>query len=173
MQNRLPLKIDPIKTAQKKLDYIGIYLAKSASRLAESVEDINSNIECDLSFDYDAQRLCVISIDAKVTVALRCQRCQKLFTMLVHVTNKFSPVKSDTQADALPEYYEPAILNEFGEIDMVALVEDEIILSLPIVPVHNSKHCEVSDADLVFGKIPIEDDKPNPFAILASLKNKE
>ncbi|WP_392560661.1 23S rRNA accumulation protein YceD [Orbus mooreae] len=172
MENRLPLTIDPIKTAQKRLDYSGYYPAKNASRLAESVESVNSNIECNLSFNIDEQRLCVITVDAKVTVTLICQRCQQPFDMFIHVKNKFSPVKSDAQAEALPEHYEPALVNEFGEVDMLALVEDEIILALPIAPVHDSQHCEVSEADLVFGQIPVEDEKPNPFAILASLKNK-
>ncbi|WP_392563420.1 23S rRNA accumulation protein YceD [Orbus wheelerorum] len=172
MENRLPLTIDPIKTAQKRLDYIGEFLAKNANRLAASVENVNSNIECALSFGIDRQRLCVIEMDAKVSVTLMCQRCQQPFELLVHVKNKFSPVKSDAQAEELPECYEPALINEFGEVDMLGLVEDEIILSLPIAPVHDSQHCEVSEADMVFGEIPIEDDKPNPFAILASLKNK-
>jgi hypothetical protein len=30
----------------------------------------------------------------------------------------------------------------------------------------------VSEADMVFGEIPAENEKPNPFAILDSLKNK-
>ena len=49
---------------------------------------------------------------------------------------------------------------------------DEIILSLPVVPVHDSEHCEVSEADMVFGELPDEAQKPNPFAVLASLKRK-
>jgi len=52
------------------------------------------------------------------------------------------------------------------------VVEDEIILALPVVPVHDSEHCEVSEADMVFGKLPPEAEKPNPFAVLASLKRK-
>ena len=76
------------------------------------------------------------------------------------------------QAEALPEAYEPIEVNEFGEIDLLAMVEDEIILSLPVVPVHDSEHCEVSEADMVFGELPDEAQKPNPFAVLASLKRK-
>ena len=61
-------------------------------------------------------------------------------------------------------------IDEFGEIDLLGMIEDEIILSLPVVPVHDSEHCEVSEADMVFGKLPAEVEKPNPFAVLASLK---
>ncbi len=63
-------------------------------------------------------------------------------------------MRSDEQAEALPEAYEPIEANEFGEIDPLAMVEDEIILALPVVPVHDSEHCEVSEADMVFGELP-------------------
>jgi uncharacterized protein len=168
MQNKLPLTIDPIKAAQKRLDYVGYYPAQRATR----IESPESDIECHLSFYYDEQRLCVITIDAKMTLEQTCQRCFKPFVTEVHVMNKFSPVKSDAQAEILPEHYEPVLVNEFGEVDILALIEDEIILSLPIAPVHDSKHCEVSEADMVFGEIPAENEKSNPFAILVSLKNK-
>jgi uncharacterized protein len=168
MQNRLPLTIDPIKAAQKRLDYTGYYPLQAIKR----VENPKSDIACSLSFHYDEQKLCVIAIDAKMTLEQTCQRCFEPFVTEVHVMNKFSPVKSDAQAEALPEHYEPVLMNEFGEVDILALLEDEIILSLPIAPVHDSKHCEVSEADMVFGEIPTENEKTNPFAILVSLKNK-
>ncbi len=41
-------------------------------------------------------------------------------------------MRSDEQAEALPEAYEPIEVNEFGEIDLLAMVEDEIILALPV-----------------------------------------
>lgn len=170
MKNRLPLTIDPTKAAQKRLDYVGIYLAKNMSRLKESVGNVNSDITCSLSFSIDERGLPFFDVDAKVSLSLVCQRCFELFETIIHVNNRFSPVKSEAQAETLPEYYEPAIVNEFGEVDILALVEDEIILTLPIAPVHDAQHCEVSGADLVFGEIPEEDEKPNPFAILASLK---
>ena len=73
----------------------------------------------------------------------------------------------------MPEIYEPIEFNEFGEIDLLGTIEDEFILSLPIVPMHSSEHCEVSVAEQVFGELPEElAKKPNPFAVLANLKQK-
>jgi len=169
---KLPLTLDPVRTAQKRLDYQGIYTPDQVERIAESVVSVDSDVECDMRFDIDNQRLAVLTGDAKVTVTLECQRCGKPFTHHVHTTYCFSPVRNDEQAEALPEAYEPIQVNEFGEIDLRALVEDEVILSLPVVPVHESEHCEVSEADMVFGKLPEEAEKPNPFAVLASLKRK-
>ena len=169
---KLPLTLDPVRTAQKRLDYAGIYTRDLVERIAASVVCVDTDVECEMSFAIDNQRLAVITGDAKVTVSLECQRCGKSFTHHVHTTYCFSPVKNDDQVEALPEAYEPIQVNEFGEIDLLALVEDEIILSLPVVPVHDSEHCEVSEADMVFGELPEEAQKPNPFAVLASLKQK-
>ncbi len=79
-------------------------------------------------------------------------------------------MRSDEQAEALPEAYEPIEVNEFGEIDLAAMVEDEIILALPVVPVHDSEHCEVSEADMVFGELPEEAQKAKPICRISQLK---
>lgn len=169
---KLPLTLDPVRTAQKRLDYQGVYTPDQVARVAESVVSVDSDVECAMSFAIDNQRLAVLTGDTRVLVSLECQRCGKAFSHQVHTTYCFSPVRSDEQAEALPDAYEPIEVNEFGEIDLLAMVEDEIILSLPVVPVHDSEHCEVSDADMVFGELPEEAKKPNPFAVLASLKSK-
>ena len=166
---KLPLTLDPVRTAQKRLDYEGIYARDQVERVTDSVVSVDSDVECSMSFAIDNQRLAVLNGDAKVTVTLECQRCGKPFTHQVYTTYCFSPVRSDEQAEALPEAYEPIEVNEFGEIDLLAMVEDEIILAFPV---HDSEHCEVSEADMVFGELPEEAQKPNPFAVLASLKRK-
>ncbi|MCA7012804.1 23S rRNA accumulation protein YceD [Dickeya dadantii subsp. dieffenbachiae] len=169
---KLPLTLDAVRTAQKRLDYVGVYTAEQVMRVAGSVVSVDSDVNTTLSFNIDSQRLAVIDGQADVTVTLLCQRCGKPFEHQVHATFCFSPVISDEQAEALPEAYEPIEVNEFGEVDLLAMVEDELILSLPIAPVHDSEHCEVSETDMVFGQLPAEAEKPNPFAVLASLKRK-
>lgn len=169
---KLPLTLDAARSAQKRLDYQGVYTPEQVERIAESVVSVDSDVECVMSFAIDEQRLAVLKGTAEVSVTLCCQRCNKTFPQHVHVSYCFSPVVTDEQAEALPEAYEPINANEFGETDLLAMVEDEIILALPVVPVHDSEHCEVSEADMVFGQLPEEAEKPNPFAVLASLKRK-
>lgn len=169
---KLPLALDALRTAQKRLDYVGVYTREQVTRIAASVVSVDSDVGVALSFNIDSQRLAVITGQSDVTVTLQCQRCNQPFQQHIHATYCFSPVANDEQAEALPEVYEPIDVNAFGEVDLLAMVEDEIILSLPVVPIHESEHCEVSEADMVFGKLPVEADKPNPFAALASLKKK-
>jgi len=169
---KLPLTIDAVRTAQKRLDYIGSYMPEQVTRVADSVVSVDTDVEGALSFNIDNQRLAVITGHTDVTVTLMCQRCNLPFQQQVHTTYCFSPVINDEQAEALPEGYEPIYADEYGSVDLLAMIEDEIILSLPVVPVHDSEHCEVSEADMVFGQLPPEAEKPNPFAVLASLKQK-
>lgn len=169
---KLPLALDALRTAQKRLDYVGIYSREQVTRVMESVVSVDSDVDVVLSFNIDSQRLAVITGQSDVTVTLQCQRCNQSFQQQVHTTYCFSPVANDHQAEALPEVYEPIEVNAFGEVDLLAMVEDEIILSLPVVSIHEPGHCKMSEADMVFGQLPAEVEKPNPFAVLASLKKK-
>ncbi len=169
---KLPLTLDPVRAAQKYLDYQSVYTPELVERVADSVVSVDSDVECIMSFAVDSQRLAVLQGTADVQVTLCCQRCNQPFPHAVHVSYCFSPVSNDEQAEALPEAYEPVDIDDFGEIDLLAVIEDEIILALPVVPVHDSEHCEVCETDMIFGKLPAEAEKPNPFAVLASLKRK-
>ena len=170
---KLPLTVDPVKDAQRRLDYQGYYSANQLSRLAESVSKVLSDAQVTLSFFVDPQKLVVMKGHVNVDVELNCQRCGEPFVQTVDCEFCYSPVANLDQIDVLPEIYEPIEFNEFGEIDLLGTIEDELILSLPIVPMHSSEHCEVSVAEQVFGELPEElAKKPNPFAVLANLKQK-
>ena len=170
---KLPLTVDPVKDAQRRLDYQGYYAANQLSRLAESVSKVLSDAQVTLSFFIDPQKLVVMKGHDSVDVELHCQRCGEPFVQTVDCEFCYSPVANLDQIDVLPEIYEPIEFNEFGEIDLLGTIEDELILSLPIVPMHSSEHCEVSVAEQVFGELPEElAKKPNPFAVLANLKQK-
>jgi uncharacterized protein len=81
----------------------------------------------------------------------------------------FSPVKNDDAAENLPSYYDAIDLDENGEVNLLALVEDELILAIPLIPMHKPEDCH-APADSVWGELPEELDKPNPFDVLKKLK---
>lgn len=165
---KLPVFIDPLRAAQKRLDYQGVYVSEQLLRLASAVISIDSDVECVLSFAIDQQRLVVLTGSAQMQVTLRCQRCEQPFHYLLQSQYCVSPQLADEQAGQLPDSYEPIDVNEFGEIDLLALVEDEMILSLPVAPMHDPENCEVSVRQMAFGELP--EQPVSPFAVLASLK---
>lgn len=53
---KLPLTLDPVRTAQKRLDYQGVYTSVQVERVAESVVSVDSDVDCAMSFAVDNQR---------------------------------------------------------------------------------------------------------------------
>lgn len=54
---KLPLTLNPIKAAQQRLEYTGYYASKQLSRLQDSTNRLLSDIEANLIFNVDPQRL--------------------------------------------------------------------------------------------------------------------
>ena len=167
---KLPIKIDPVRCAAKRLDYVGVVERPQLQRLGESVVDVLDDVEASLSFGTDAQGLTVIEGSAQTRVMLECQRCGEHFEYHCDVGFVYSPLSAKVEEDELPDVYEPIELDENGEIDLLQLLEDEIILSLPIVPMHAEHECKQAGAQMSWGEIEPADERPNPFAALKSWK---
>ncbi|WED22669.1 23S rRNA accumulation protein YceD [Vibrio sp. JC009] len=169
---KIPRTVDPSKAAQKRLDYVGSIQVSLLKRLAESVEGVKRDAEVSLSFELDEQRLVVISGKANVEVDLECQRCNEIFTHECEVQFTYTPYYSAKSEEDAPEEYDLVDLNEYGEVDLIQLVEDEFILGLPQVAMHDEADCSVDSSNLVFGELPkeTEEEKPNPFEVLKNLK---
>ncbi len=168
---KIPRTVDPVKAAQKRLDYEGIIQVSLFKRLEESVEGVKRDAEVSLSFGMDEQRLVVISGKANIDVELECQRCNEVFAYYCEISFKCTPYREDRE-DETPEEYDLVDLNEYGELDLIQLVEDEFILALPQIPMHDEADCSVKSDNMVFGELPdeVENEKPNPFDVLKSLK---
>ena len=169
---KIPRSVDPAKAAQKRLDYSGVIQVSLLKRLAESVAGVKRDAEVTLSFGLDEQRLVVISGKANVEVDLECQRCNEVFAHECEVQFTYTPYYSEKSEEDAPEEYDLVDLNEYGEVDLIQLVEDEFILGLPQVAMHDQADCSVDSSNLVFGELPdeVEEEKPNPFDVLKNLK---
>ncbi|GAL04907.1 hypothetical protein JCM19237_4273 [Photobacterium aphoticum] len=165
----MPRTVDPVRAAQKKLDYDGIIQADLLERLAESTQSVTRDANVTLSFDLDQRRLAFVRGHADVEVTLTCQRCQEGFQHEYSVDFCYSPLLKPEAADDFPEAYEPADVDENGEINLIQIVEDELILDLPQVAMHDEADCKAS-GNMTFGEIPVADERPNPFAVLKNLK---
>ena len=169
---KLPIKIDPVRCAVKRLDYVGVVERAQLVRLAESVIDIQDDVEAELSFGTDAQGLTVMQGNAHTLVKLECQRCGDAFEHRCDVEFIYTPLSAKVEEEELPEAYEPIELDENGEIDLYELLEDELILALPFAPMHAEHECKRGGMQMTWGKIEPADERPNPFAVLNGLKHK-
>jgi uncharacterized protein len=76
---------------------------------------------------------CEVALEAAVT--LECQRCLEPFQQALSSTARLAFVASEEDAALAPEDYE-AVPVEGDRVDLRALAEDELLLSLPIVAMH-------------------------------------
>ena len=125
---KLPLTIDPYKDAQRRMDYEGIIPMALLNRLGESVSKVLSDAQVTLSLYVDPQKLVVIKGTATIDVELDCQRCGNPFTQTLDCTFCFSPVSNMDQADDLPGIYEPIEINEFGEVNLLDMVDRKSVV---------------------------------------------
>ena len=101
---------------------------------------------------------------------LTCQRCLGPVDIPVVVDRDFRFVSSEEQAEAEDEEAEEDVLALSREFNLQELIEDEMLMELPVVPRHEICPTEVKLAaqDVDFEAAQAE--KPNPFAALAGLK---
>lgn len=167
---KLPQTLDPVKSAMKRSDYAGVIASKDLVRLMDAVQQCNEFVDVKVKFDKDAQGLVFFHGSMSTDVTLSCQRCNGELAHPISIEFCFSPVQGMDDTDEIPEAYEPIEVNEYGEIDLFQLLEDELILALPIVPLHAEELCTVKEDDMTFGQIAEEDTRENPFAVLKELK---
>ncbi|GAB3292386.1 23S rRNA accumulation protein YceD [Pseudidiomarina andamanensis] len=170
---RVPITVDPVKSAGKQLTYIGIVPGKSLVRLQELLLEACPDIDVSLNFDIDEQGIKRIRGEAQVTVQASCERCGDPMTVPLQSTFIYAPLTRRQTATDMPEEYEPIELDELGEVNLHELVEDELILAMPVVVKHDERECRVDSNAMKWGVI---DDSPeakdNPFAVLQELKRK-
>jgi uncharacterized protein len=111
-----------------------------------------------------------LQLQAQAVLPLVCQRCLGPVDVPLSVDRPFRFAADEEAAQVLDDESEEDVLVLSRDFDVRALVEDEILMALPLVPRHDTCPApvalQVQDADF-------EDngaEKPNPFAVLATLK---
>jgi uncharacterized protein len=111
-----------------------------------------------------------LHLQAQAPVWLSCQRCLQPFTVPLAIDQRLRFVRGEAQAEALDAEIEEDVLALSKSLDLRELVEDELLLALPIVPRHGV--CP-QPLPLLQGDAAPPDEAPereNPFAALQGLK---
>lgn len=97
--------------------------------------------------------------------SMTCQRCLQAFQYSLKVERLFIFVVDEAAADAYPiedDLLDPLVSST--HFDLLALIEDEILLSLPLVPKHPESKCASSPL------LGIIKEPENPFKVLKNIK---
>jgi uncharacterized protein len=171
-----PLRLDVAAFAQAAGEASGSWPLSSLERLAGSLHaDCPPQPRDEVSWTARGERRTRVGappdvwlhLGAAATLQLECQRCLGPVETALRIERAMRFVDGEKQAAELDAESEDDVLALTRSLDLRELVEDELLLALPLVP----RHAQCPQP-LVAPDTPIGDEPPeaSPFAALAALK---
>lgn len=111
-----------------------------------------------------------LHLQAELDLPMVCQRCLLPAAIPLDVDRSFRFVADEATAEALDDESEEDLLALSKDFSLRELLEDELLMALPVVPMHDvcPEAVPLASSDEDFNQATSE--KPNPFAALASLR---
>lgn len=166
--SRQQLSIDAFVFAREGGVLQGVLPVSELKRVHDQLADVSGEVRFSVQGKWakgvlgaGESRLC-LRLDGVLQLA--CQRCLGSIAFCLEVENLFRLVPEDTELtqDEL-EDDSCDVLPVAKVLDLVALIEDEILLALPVAPRH--ERCDVPGSDEMGKRV-------TPFAVLSGLKGK-
>ena len=127
-------------------------------------------LQVELNFGKDLDGTFYLAGAIQGEIVLRCQRCLEGMTLPLDLGFCLGLLRDESAAGTLAEGYEPLVVT--AEPAYIAdIISDEVLLALPIVPLH--KDSDECHAHVKAYKPPQDEQRDNPFAVLAGLKHKQ
>jgi uncharacterized protein len=170
MSERLPERIDPYRFADQRRILEGAYALEKMPRLVKAVEQAKGNVYVKFEFSRSPQGHAELDGHIKADLVLICQRCLGPMDYSVKSELHLAIVPSDAEASQLQNEIDTAVVAE--ELFLRDFIEDELMLSLPLIP----RHERVEDCDETASQYlhtDFEQDKAqqekkeNPFSVLS------
>ncbi len=173
LNDSLPKYFDPRKEANHELSISGTLPLNQLKELCAALVSDVGEVVVHLNFKVDEDRRYIAMGNLKAQVQVICQRCLGPVTYDLDVDLSLAFVYDEDHAKKIPEEYDPVVMTN-GEVVLSKLVEEELLLALPIVAYHEESGCNPAALKYASSTDDAEDEviKPNPFSILAELKAK-
>jgi uncharacterized protein len=176
MLKLLPKILDAEKLARKNSIIEGYLLLSSLNEVSEYKSNKNATVTGSFKFYRNKNKRVFIDGVINTELQLVCQRCMQL--VLYPISSKFTLACIDNQEKEvqLSEQHEFVLLNN-GKLAVSDMLQEEILLAMPIVAYHDIKDCagianysckdKSGNSDQCSQKTS---NSKNPFAILKHLK---
>ena len=151
----------------------GTVSAEKMPRLNEAVEDTKGPAKAAIKCFKDEHGRYLVRVIVDMVATMRCQRCLGACEVTLNADTVLACVWDDASAGELPSDYDPLVTGDMT--DLYEMVEDELLLAVPAVAMHNTADCRAGVAsDAREHGAEIEEDgavtaKANPFAVLGEL----
>jgi len=180
----LPAELDVFEFVRRQQVIRGRFSVHHLSRLLDGLPEqpvagqADSEVQAGVvSFEArglgESEGKSMLALSVHAMLMLECQRCLGPMQYLVDGKTVFEVVRSESELgsdDETDEDDEPERIVGSRRFDLVALIEDELILGVPYIPRHEacpgqSEKIAATDPDAV--------ERPSPFAVLGKLKDQD
>jgi uncharacterized protein len=162
MSRDLPDQIDIWRMVSGRRCFAGQLPLARLPRLRDSLAHADGSIAFELEFDTDEFDQAYVELRVQGDLPLICQRTLDVYRQPVAVGTRLGLITREEQDAGLPPGYEAFLVPADGMVTPADLIEDELILALPLVPARPDSVVEEEDVE--------EAAKSSPFAALKSLR---
>ena len=167
MLSRLPEWIEPLALAEAGREFSGSLDLAALARLAPLLATDQGRLDVNLVLDRDEAGTRFLAGQVHAQLQLLCQRCLGPMDFALDSAFRLGLVRGEEEARTLPSDYEPLMVGA-EPMPLAEIVEDEVLLALPIVALHREPHpCA---AEQYQEALPEDAQRENPFAVLAQFK---
>ena len=168
MSGQLPVQVDPIRLADDGTRLQGALPGSEMSRLRKFALPGSqpATVTIDLQFERTAQGMRRMHGSIRTQVEMACKRCLQSLVIEVVTQPVFVLLQPD---EAEPEEGETLVVD--APLSLIELVEDELLLAMPMSSGHAEGECDTA-SPVATGKAPVAEKRANPFAELRGFKGK-
>ncbi len=141
------------------------------ARTLESETALNWSASGEVRADESGSEQIWLHVQVDLCMPMVCQRCMGPVEVDLVVDQSFRFVANEAAAEVEDEEAEEDILVMSQEFNLHDLIEDEVLMALPVVPRHETCPVAVKLEVVDAGFETALAEKLNPFAALASLKS--
>lgn len=136
MENRLPSRFNPAALGRTATDCSLELPVSHFTRFASMLMDDSGEVRANVRFEIGQDNVVVASGRIQAQVKLTCQRCLGAMAYHIETGFRFGFSDSEAAADELPEALDPVLVDEKGDVHVIDMFEDELILQLPLSTLH-------------------------------------
>jgi uncharacterized protein len=166
MSATFPETVDAWRMVQARRQFEGSIPLVAMPRLRGSLVATDGAADFQIEFGKDDFGVAHLRAHIEAGLPLTCQRTLETFVLPVRIDAQLGLITREEDEAGLPAGYEPLLTSD-GTVRLADVIEDELILALPVVPVKPGSapaaHQEGARA------IP-ESAQPRPFEVLKKLK---
>ncbi|MFQ6023669.1 MAG: YceD family protein [Acidiferrobacterales bacterium] len=167
MSSGLSATVDPIKLADARAHISGKLPLKTMGRLRVLCLDTEAQARVSLHFERSSdQGLRRMHGRISVRLHVACQRCLERMTLVLKAEPSLIVVKAGEHTDLLE--HETEVLVADKPVALSKIVEDELLLAMPMIPMHDVSECPA--AAHMAAQRNSDQTPANPFSVLGRLK---